>query len=170
MNYGELETELAARLNAYFAANNYMNEQDEEKPLSDLFKAFEIPENEKQDNRPFSKATVYVQYAESSYAAVQSINQVSQTETVFVKLVFVARYNRGLGGLFDLVHYAKRSLLGYRPAKSATRMVMDKGPNWTQYENNSVQFEMQMKFDALITQAFSDEEPDGALFTKATFN
>lgn len=152
MNYGSLETELVTRLNAYFAAQS----------VEDKFEAVEIPQNQAEQTRPFIKSKVTVQYFASTYKASQSLNQVSQHETITMRLFFEAKDLRSDMGFYTLVELVKRSLLGYKPANCSTKMVIDKY-DLVFYENNTVAPYLDFKTETLNVQA-DDEAPGGDPF------
>jgi len=127
MNYGTLETELTARLNAYFAANS----------IDDKFIAQEIPQNEAEQSRPFIKSKVTVQYFTSAYQPTKMLGGVAQAETITIRLTFEARTLREANGFYNLVEHTKRSLLGYKPANCTKGLVIDKY-DMVFYENNTV--------------------------------
>lgn len=127
MNYGTLETELVTRLTAYFLANH----------LEDLFEAVAIPQNEAEMQRPFQKSKVTVQYFTSAYQPTKMLGGAVQSETITIKLLFETRNLRGDNGLYNLMEYAKRCLLGYKPANCTKALVLDKYDQ-VFYENNTL--------------------------------
>ena len=147
MNYGALETELVTRLNAYFTTLN----------VDDKFEAVEIPQNESENTRPFIKSKVTVQYFTSTYKPTQSLDAVSQHETITVRLFFEARNLREANGFYVLVELVKRSLLGYTPANCTKRLTIDKY-DLVVYENNTVSPFIDFQTETLNVQAFDDRE------------
>ena len=154
MNYGTLETELVSRLNNYFIAQ-----------LADEnFEAAQMPENTADQVRAFEKGKVYVQYFTSTYNPTQSINEVSQHETITIRLTFETRDYRGTNGLFNLLTHVKTSLLGYKPANCTKRMTIDKY-DLIFFENNSVSPYLDFKTETLNVMVMDDTE-EGPLFKK----
>lgn len=145
MNYGILETELSARLNAYFAAN----------AIDDKFEAIEIPENQAQQNRPFTKGRVTVQYLKSSYQPSQGMGAVSQHETLTIRCLFQVRDFRSDVGYYALVEHVKRSLLGYQPANCTKKLAIDTN-ELISFENNEVAPYLDFKTDTVNVEM---EEP-----------
>ena len=127
MNYGTLETELVTRLNAYFVANS----------IDDKFIAQEIPQNDAEQNRPFIKGKVTVQYFTSAYQPTKMLGGASQAETITIRLTFEARNLREANGFYNLVEHTKRSLLGYKPENCTKGLVIDKY-DMVFYENNTI--------------------------------
>lgn len=127
MNYGTLETELVTRLNTYFEANS----------IEDLFIAQEIPQNEAEQNRPFSKSKVTVQYFTSAYQPTKILGGAAQAETITIRLTFEARNLRQDNGFYNLVEHTKRCLLGYKPGNCTKGLVIDKY-DMVFYENNTI--------------------------------
>lgn len=152
MNYGALETELVTRLNAYFTAQS----------VQDKFEAVPVPQSQAEQDRPFIKSRVTVQYFTSGYKPSQSINQVSQIETITIRLTFEARNLREENGFYSLVELVKRSLLGYKPTNCSTKLVIDKYDQ-VFYENNTVSPYLDFKTETLNVQA-DDEAPGGDPF------
>jgi len=157
MHYGQLETEITNRLNDYFTSLS----------VSNLFEAKPIPENDSEGIRAFIKGTVYIQYLKSSYQPTQSLNSVSQPETIILRLTFDVQNLRQANGFYNLIDHVKKSLLGYRPSNATTRLVIDEY-DLLQYENNSVQPYLQMKCDALNVQDIDEEEYSDDLFKNLT--
>lgn len=149
MNYGTLETELATRLNEYFADNS----------VDDLFEAVEIPQNEAEQNRPLQKARVTVQYFTSTYQPPAATDVVVQSETVIIRLTFEARALRTEGGFYNLVNHTKKCLLGYKPVHCTQKLVIDKY-DMVFYENNTISPYLDLKTEAINQEELPDvEEP-----------
>jgi len=148
MNYGTLETELATRLNAYFAAQN----------VEDKFEAIEIPQNEAEQNRPFQKSRVTVQYFTSAYQPTKMLGGAAQAETITMRLTFEARNLREDNGFYALIEHVKHSLLGYQPANCSKALVIDKY-DLVFYENNTISpyLDMQTETQNLMIPAATDE-------------
>lgn len=149
INYGTLETELVARLTAFFAA--------QVPSVADKFEAVPIPQNEAEQQRPFLKSRVTVQYYISTYAAAQSLNAVSQHETITMRLTFEAKNLRESNGFYALVNLVKKSLLGYKPEGCTKRLSIDKY-DLVFYENNTVSPYLDLKTETVNSQAFDDSE------------
>ncbi len=147
MNYGTLETELVTRLNAYFVTNE----------VEDKFEAVEIPENQAQQSRPFTKGKVTVQYLKSAYQGVQGMGAVSQHETLTIRCLFETRDLRSDVGYYALVERVKRSLLGYTPAHCTKKLYMDTN-DLLDFENNTVAPYLDFKTETLNVEMGVDTE------------
>lgn len=159
MNYGILETDIVARLNQYFIDNS----------VSNLFEAVEIPENEGDYRKAFTKSRATVQYLESDFDPSSSVNQVVQEEKVRFRVSFEARKLRGEGGIYQLMDLVKKSLIGYRPPNCERVTVY----RYTviNFEQNLWQPALDFQTRAINVQAFEDEpDPIGGNFVGLTGN
>jgi len=156
MNYGTLENELVTRLNDYFI----------DQAVDASFEALFIPEKQSEQSRPFDKSRVTVQYFNSTYQPAPGINEVSQLETITMRLYFETRDLRSDRGFYKLIELCKRSLLGYKPANCSKRMTIDKY-DLVFYENNTFSPYIDFQTETVNVQAFDDTE-GGPGFTNLT--
>ena len=157
MNYGVLENEITALLNAYFIAN----------AVDHLFEAIPIPQNQSEQERPFLKGTISVQYYKSDYQTSSNINHVSQPETVTIRFTFQTTNLRMADGFYNLLDFSKKCLLGYKPVDAVTRLVIDVY-DLLFFENNTFQPYLQMKADFMNVQVLDDYEQPQGIFKLAT--
>jgi len=147
MNYGTLETALVTRLNAYFTTNN----------VDDTFEAVAIPQNQAEQERPFTKSRVTIQYFTSAYQPNQGMGAVTQAETVTIRATFEARTLREANGFYNLVEHTKRCLLGYTPANCTKKLTIDKY-DMVFYENNTISPYLDFKTEAMNVEVAEETE------------
>lgn len=157
MNYGTLEIELVDLLNAFFVTNG----------VDHLFEAIPIPQNQSEQERPFIKGTISVQYFKSDYQPSLNINQVAQAETVTLRFTFQTTNLRMTDGFYNLLDFTKKCLLGYKPTDAVTRLVIDVY-DLLFYEMNTFQPYLQMKADFINVQVLDDSEQSVGRFVHAT--
>lgn len=120
MNYGTAEEEIAQRINDQFTALD----------LSDKYFAAPMPDTDK-DVKDFEaqiiKARVAVEYMESSIDGDTALGNVRQYETVKFRLLFEAKKFRGEGGLYTMIAYVKKFLIGYKITDADPLTLSDMG-------------------------------------------
>jgi hypothetical protein len=158
MNYGILEKELVARLDAYFKDNI----------IDHLFEAIPIPQNQAEQERPFIKSKTTIQYYKSKYSTTKSTNIVVQSEEILIRITFECRTLREENGFYNLIEHVKKSLLGYKPDNCTKRLTIS-DYDLEFYENNTVSPFLELSTETENVQAFDDEEP-GPQFKKAQVN
>lgn len=151
MNYGIAEQEIVDRLNSQIALNN----------ASNLYEAVLMPETNADYisfSKKFTKARVAVQFIDSTPQFTDSINVVSQEETVRFRLSFEAKKLRGAGNLYALQEMVKLVLIGYKLSNAISRLTYVKY-GLLDFEQGAWQpyFEFECKFVNVQTFDESDE-------------
>lgn len=162
MNYGIAEQEIVDRLNTQIALNN----------VSDLYEAVLMPETTAAFEafyKNFTKSRVAVQFIDSTPAFTNSVNVVSQEETVRFRLTFEARKLRGPGNLYAFLELVKLVLIGFKLTNALSRLTYVKY-GLLEFEQNAWQpyFEFESRFVNVQTIDESDEAIGGNI-TKITF-
>lgn len=109
MNYGLVEEEISQRINYKF------NELD----LCEKFFAAPMPDTEKEAKdfeRQIQKTRVAVEYIDSDFSANSGMGAVRQEETAKFRLLFDGRKMRGEDGLFSMMDYVKKFIVGFAPS------------------------------------------------------
>jgi hypothetical protein len=151
MRYDALETELAAKLNAYFTAQ----------AVDTLFDATEIAENETEASRITDKGRVHVMYTTSKIDDTNSTSSVQQKETITVAFIPECDKLRGDGGVYHLVQLIKDCMLGYVPTNGLTAMKISGFGDW-QLADGALQNVIEMSFEAVNMQTtitYKDDLP-----------
>jgi hypothetical protein len=107
MNYGLAENEIAQLINSKFS----------ELGLSEKFFAAAMPETNKEMKdfeAQLMKTRVAVEYVDSEFESPSDLGAVRQGETVRFRLIFDGERMRGEDGLFSMMDYVKKFLIGYR--------------------------------------------------------
>lgn len=162
MNYGAAEKEIVDRLNQQIALNN----------ASNLYEAALMPETNAEQisfYKNFTKARVAVEFIDSTPQQTNSINVVSQEETVRFRLTFEARKLRGPGNLYALLELVKLVLIGYQLTNAISRLTYVKY-GLLDFEQGAWQpyFEFECKFVNVQVIDESDEIIGGNI-QKITF-
>lgn len=141
MNYTALEQNIVSRLAPLLA------EEYEVEILPETLAAFK---------KPFEKARVLVGYAGSKFAKPQSVNEISQEETVTVLCYLQARTRAALN---PLVERLKDLLLGFSPPNGKRMYLVD--IDFDKYEENVWHWNVSFAFTKLEVQRFYDNETLG---------
>lgn len=166
MDYNALETELATKLNTYFAATVLAGST----MLDTVFMAREMPEDDSEFSRDTGKAIVNVCYRVSEYDKSTNTSQIVQNETVVVAFYLQGRHRKGNNGINALLGHLKTCLLGYRPINSKDRMSISATGEW-QFEGEGVQPFIDMSFNtqsAQVAQTAPEDIAIGGPLTQAT--
>lgn len=145
--YDQLEIELKNRLNAKFL----------EKNLQNLIVAEVMPENAAEYKPAFPKSRITVQYSGSTFSKPSSTNQVAQTETLIFRFSMEATNLRGDNGIYKIMTYLKRFLLGYKPSGCSNRLYVSKY-DLIEVDQNAWQPYLEFSCDTRLMQEDVDEE------------
>lgn len=155
MNYGIAETEIKQRLQTYFASQQLGGN-----PLTDSCEAFEMPESPDQYNQlvaDLTKAKAIVQYSESTYGPVKAADVVVQDETMTFRILFEFKRMRGANGLYTIMEYTKKALLGWRLSSSDKMYISKYGLQ--QYQDGVFQPYLDFSCKTMLTQTIDESEP-----------
>lgn len=160
--YGDLETELAAKVNTYLTAN----------ALTAAMTAIEMPENENEMQAVMrgtvTKTIVMIGYNGGGYGDTIATNHVSQDETIGIRCIFMGPQNRGATGVYAMIRAVKLALLGYQPQNCFKRLVIKKY-DLAEFQNFGVQSFIDFETATMAVMADETEEVLGSAFVNATY-
>lgn len=150
LDYGNLEVELATRLNAFFAKEGNLG----------LYIAVPIFNNQKEfnDYQGEERNFVVVQWLATSPEKNTSIGQVLQREEVTIRFIFRNFEYRGPAGFYTLLKDVKRCLVGYQPENCSLKLSISKY-DLVEYANLGIVNTMEMITETTTVQEDASDPP-----------
>lgn len=154
MRYDNLEAELVAKLNEYFAATDL----SEGVKLDTVFEAREFPDTEDEFSRIEDKGFVNVNYMDSQYGQNRAGNHIIQDETIAIGLFIQANRVRGDKGSHALIQHVKDCLLGFKPTNCKNALVISGYGDWNMKDGMVGPF-LEMTTATVNQQKIPSDEP-----------
>lgn len=162
MNYESGERQIVDRLNAHFVENG----------IDKYFVAALMPETE-QDAKDFEalypKGRIAVEYQESNYQPSSSLTVIKQDENVRFRLLFEAKKQRGIDGLFTMLEESKKALIGFRLIGSNNALAVA-GSGKLMFDDIALPY---IEFDCRVVNIQSEDPEDsdaiGGFFKNISF-
>ncbi|SHN42247.1 Gp37 family protein [Chitinophaga sp. CF418] len=153
MDYGVVEEEVAAHLNARFAAFG----------ADDKCLAAAMPDNDadmKALNDRLDLGRVAIQYIDSSFDPDKGLDTARVEERARFRVAFLATRLRGAYGVYWLMAFAKKHVTGFKPTDAERLTVAKYEP--VAFDQNAIQHSIEFECRTIITEYEPEQRPEEA--------